>query len=195
MNKMKSLILAGMICFLPQVACNAEGNHNTDKVVDIAQNAPTAKVFNIADVKTNSENKAADFSWTENGKNYTFAEYTKGKVVFLNFWGTWCSPCKAEIPDIIEISNDLQGKDFLVIGMASERPNTKDPLKTVSDFASDKKIPYHVFVSNKEIRDAFGGIPFIPITFIIDKDGKIVETLNGMKTKEEFMSSINKVLK
>jgi len=212
MKNMQKIILMSLLFLLPQLSCNSESkkqqSHNNDGVQQIAANsassaadntnsssATSVRVFNMSDVKSMGANKASDFTWTENGKTYKFSEYTKGKVVFLNFWGTWCPPCRAEIPDIIEVSKELKNKDFIVIGMATERSNEKDPLTKVADFAKEKGIPYTIFVSNDAIRKNYGGIQFVPTTFIIDKDGNIVETINGMKDKAGFLSSINKVLK
>ena len=157
--------------------------------------APAVKVFSISDVKSQGTNKAPDFSWTENGKAVKFSEATKGKVVFLNFWGTWCPPCRAEIPDIIEISNEFASKGLVVIGMANERVAGDEAISKVKEFAASKNISYTNFISNQEVRELYGGINFIPQTFIIDKQGNIVETINGMRKKDEFIEIINKYLK
>jgi thiol-disulfide isomerase/thioredoxin len=160
----------------------------------------TAKVNSIESVSKPQSGKATDFTWTADGKKYSFSDFTKGKVVFLNFWGTWCPPCRREIPDIIEISNDLATKDFIVIGIAvGERGgDVASNLTIVKNFAEAKGISYQLFTTasdDKSLSDAYGGIPAVPTTFIIDKDGKINETLVGMRSKSEFMNSINRVLK
>lgn len=91
-------------------------------------------VLTINSVKTSTQpGSAVDFTFTHNGKETSFAEFTKGKVVFLNFWGTWCPPCRKEIPDIIEIQKELQNKNFVVIGIAMERD--RDPLSKVQSFS------------------------------------------------------------
>lgn len=201
MKNLQKVILMAVLFVLPQIACNsqnknseAETNQSASTTIAMNNNAPV-RVFNISDVKSMGANKASDFTWTENGKTYKFSEYTKGKVVFINFWGTWCPPCRAEIPDIIELSNDYAGKDIVIIGMASERANEADPLAKVSQYAKDKNITYLNFISNDAIRSNFGGIQFVPTTFIIDKEGNIVETINGMRDKAGFKASIDKVLK
>lgn len=203
MLQFKKVILMGVLLLLPQIACNSQNKNIENNVKELAANSELiaqnnsvkTRVFNISNVVNMGTNKASDFTWEENGKTVKFSEYTKGKVVFINFWGTWCPPCKAEIPDIIEISKDLAGKDIVIIGMASERGNDSNPLATVIKYAQDKNIEYLNFVSNDAIRNNFGGIRFVPTTFIVDKEGNIVETINGMKSKEAFLASINKVLK
>ena len=124
----------------------------------------------------------------------SFSEYTKGKVVLLNFWGTWCGPCKMELPDLIQISKDLAGKDFVMIGIASENVAPDQAMLKVEKFATSAGIPYLNFLINNKIRESYGGINSIPNTFIINKKGEVVETIVGMKNKDYFMKAINKVL-
>lgn len=117
----------------------------------------------------------------------------KGKVVFINFWGTWCPPCRREIPDIIEINKELSGKDFIVVGIAMERAS--DPISQVQSFAEKNGINYINFINIPELSEAYGGIPAVPTTFIVDKNGNIAEKIVGMRDKAGFMQSINRVLK
>jgi thiol-disulfide isomerase/thioredoxin len=161
------------------------------------QNTINAKVYAITGVLPAEKGKATDFTWKDGDKTIKFSEFTKNKVVFLNFWGTWCGPCKREIPDIIQICKDLTDKDFVIISIATEGPNLSfDQAKSrVKKFAEDKGIPYMIFISNKEIQESYGGIPSIPTTKIIDKGGNVIETIIGMRDKETFMQSISRVLK
>ncbi|PKL86597.1 MAG: hypothetical protein CVV22_00460 [Ignavibacteriae bacterium HGW-Ignavibacteriae-1] len=136
---------------------------------------------------------AVDFKFTHNGKETTFAEFTKGKVVFLNFWGTWCPPCRKEIPDIIEIQKELGTKDFIVIGIAREKD--RDPIAKVTNFSKAQGVNYINFIGVNELFKAYGGISAVPTTYIIGADGKIAEEIVGMRAKSQFMKSISKVLK
>ncbi len=165
-------------------------------------NAKSTPVYHISSVMPAKDGFAVDFKYTQDGKDRSFAELTKGKVVFLNFWGTWCPPCRREIPDIIEISKDLKDKDFIVIGIAMEQPQSisaNDAAKKVTEFGTSKGIPYINFVAEpsvtNDIKNAYGKIPAVPSTFIIDKNGKIIEKIVGGRDKATFMTSINRVLK
>lgn len=192
-NTLKYLGTIALVAIL-SFAC-AKNSTDTKQQFEVNAATPSAKVFSISDVKSGGNNKAADFSWTENGKTRKFSELTKGKVVFLNFWGTWCPPCRAEIPDIVEISNELASKGLVVIGMANERATGDEAIAKVKEFALSKKVTYYNFISNDKVRELYGGINFVPQTFIIDKNGNIVETINGMRQKDEFVKIINKYLK
>lgn len=157
--------------------------------------AKKTNVFNLQSVRKSTDGRVPDFTWIENGKEMSFHKLTEGKVVFLNFWGTWCPPCRAELPDIIAIDKELANEDFIIIGIAvNERvPN---PVDHVASFAESRGIKYKNFIDgNRELSLAFGGIPAVPTTIIIDKNKRISETLVGARSKNDFMASINRVLK
>jgi thiol-disulfide isomerase/thioredoxin len=156
--------------------------------------AVSSTVYTIESVTKAASGKVPDFTWKEDGKTLSFSEITKGKVVFLNFWGTWCPPCRAELPSIVEISKELDGKDFIIIGIpVSER--AADPVSHVANFASKNGINYRNIVDLKnELGSAFGNIRAVPTTFIIDKKGNISETLVGGRSKNDFMTSIKRAM-
>ena len=204
MFKQKNIIITfSMLFFLGMIACSQqESNAETQNKINTMANADIAKaniidaselVFDIESVANRIEGKSVNFSWLHNGNTRTFEELTKGKVVFLNFWGTWCPPCRAEIPDIIEIYNELNGNDFTVVGIAMERD--ANPKGTVSKYVNAAKIPYMNFIATSDIIRAYGGVQFVPTTFIIAKDGSISEVIQGKKSKEEFLQSIRRAMK
>lgn len=165
---------------------------NTQDIA-LAATSERGEIHTISSVSKPVKDQAVNFTWVDvTGKTVSFKDYTNGKVVFLNFWGTWCPPCRREIPDIVTISNELKDKDFVVIGIALERGN--NPEKKLEAFMEANGIKYHNFLADKSLTEAYGGISSVPTTFIIDKNGKIVEKIVGMQTKEKFMQSINKVL-
>ncbi len=212
MEKIKSFLLLVLASFLllTNYACTKEkadvkqdNPMNQDNPHEMlasnaagADNTANVKVYTIGTVTKGKSGKASDFTWTEGSSVQKFSELTKGKVVLLNFWGTWCPPCRHEIPDLIQTNKDLQGKDFILIGIALEKGESiDDNLKTVINFAQDKGINYYLFLGNKDLVEAYGGIPAVPSTYIIDKHGKISETIVGMRDKADFIESINRVLK
>ncbi len=157
--------------------------------------AKKANVFNLQKVIKSTDGRVPDFTWLENGKEMSFHKLIDGKVVFLNFWGTWCPPCRAELPDIVAIDKELANQDFIIIGIAvNER--VANPVDHVASFAESRGIKYKNFIDgNRELSLAFGGIPAVPTTIIIDKNKRISETLVGARSKNDFMTSINRVLK
>ncbi len=157
------------------------------------QNSP--KVLDVKSVSAPQRGKALDFSWEMDGKTYSFKEYTKGKVVLLNFWATWCGPCRMEIPGIIELDKELPDKDFVVIGVALDNRGTLEQVRSlVKNFAKVNGITYLNFLPTQDIISPYGDINSIPTTFIIDKKGNIVEKIIGARSKSDFLELINKAM-
>ena len=104
-----------------------------------------------------------------NGKDVTLSQY-KGKVILLNFWATWCGPCKLEIPVFASLQAEY-GKDGLqVLGLSVD-----DPLDKLEPYVKELKMNYPVLqgLGHDDVQDAFGPILGIPVTFVISRDGKI----------------------
>lgn len=132
--------------------------------------------------------KAPNFTWTNGtGQQMSFDQFHK-KVTVLNFWATWCGPCRKEIPDLEAIHKEYGAKGVQVIGVSLDRgPNIKED---VTKFVKDFRMTYPVVIDNGDLQQEYGNIRAIPTTFIIDRDGKVVERLIGMRTKENFLKSI-----
>src|SRR5688572_27362432 len=105
--------LSVLLCVGLFIGCAAKGSDGKGTEQSLAKNevatkeaaAPAASsVATVESVSAAKSGKATDFAWKADGKTVSFSEFTKGKVTFLNFWATWCPPCRREIPDIIEIS-------------------------------------------------------------------------------------------
>ncbi len=165
---------------------------------DTESNAAEPEVHQVLSVAPSSQpGKIRDFMWMENGEKKLFSEYVKDKVVFLNFWATWCGPCRHEIPAIIEINKEMNPDDFVVVGIFLERDRYNSPensMKRVKNFAKSKGINYINFNPTQELEKAYGRISGIPTTFIIDKDGNIKEKIVGARRKADFIKSIKKVM-
>ena len=115
----------------------------------------------------------------------------KGKVVVLNFWATWCPPCRAEIPGFIALQKKYATQGLTVIGVSVDQAS----LKTIKSFTKKNDINYLVVQSDKKIEDAFGGIDALPTTFIIDRSGHIVKQHLGFANESEFEAEIKSLLK
>lgn len=141
-----------------------------------------------------------DITWKDaSGKVVRLAEYAKGKVVFLNFWATWCPPCRREIPDIVELSREL-ANDVVVVGIALD--DGENAKQKVTKFATDKGITYINIVPSatlhtRAIADAYSiiaPITAIPTTLIFDRSGNHKQTIIGANTKSYFTEAIKKAM-
>ena len=102
-------------------------------------------------------------------------EDLKGKVTIVNFWATWCGPCRAEIPDLIKLQ-DRYPDQLLVIGVSTDEGG----VAIVEDFATEYGINYPVVMATPEIRRAFPGVRALPTSFVVDPDGRVVQTHVGL---------------
>ena len=114
----------------------------------------------------------------------------KGKVVLLDFWATWCTGCKVEIPWYMEFENKY-GKDGLAaIGVSMD----DDGWKSVKPFLQEHKLNYPVVIGTQEVANEYGGLPSLPMTLLIDRRGNIAESHAGMVNKDEFEKKIKALL-
>ena len=140
---------------------------------------------------------AVDFTLKDQyGKEHTLSEY-KGKTVFLNFWATWCPPCKAEMPDIQKIyeSYDKEGEDALVVlGVASPNIGGEGSEEEVKAFLEENGYTYPVVMDTTgEIFSSYG-ISSYPTTFMIDRDGNVFGYVSGMLSQDVMESIIKQTM-
>jgi thiol-disulfide isomerase/thioredoxin len=139
-----------------------------------------------AENKTNGEKKdvihapALSGSDVTSRKKVDLASY-KGKVVLINFWATWCPPCRAEIPDLVKLS-EQNTQNLEIIGVSLD--DTVDPVKP---FLAQNKVTYPVIMGNQEIAETWGGISAIPTSFVIGRDGNVVGKIVGMRDQKGFL--------
>jgi thiol-disulfide isomerase/thioredoxin len=110
------------------------------------------------------------------------SEQFKGKVVVLDFWATWCGPCRSEIPGYVELQKKYGDVGLVVVGVSLDRGGPE----VVKKFVEEQKINYVIVMGDDKIADAFGGVDAIPTTFIIDRAGTARFRKEGAMEHEEF---------
>jgi cytochrome c biogenesis protein CcmG, thiol:disulfide interchange protein DsbE len=149
-------------------------------VVALALAAPgwgadkAAPDFNLKDVLT--------------GKDYSVSQF-KGKVVVINFFTFFCGPCRDEMPDLNKINNELKGKGLQTLGIAL----SSDPTQ-IRFLVKQLGLEYPVLIGNDKVSDAYGSIAVVPTTVIIDKQGNIVQRIEGTRKKAVFTKLIEPLL-
>ena len=133
----------------------------------------------------------ANFDFTlkdPSGGTIRMADY-KGKVVLLNFWGTWCPPCRREIPDLMDVQAAHADRGFVVLGVAFE-----DTAEAVKSYAAEMKINYPLAMAQPDFEDAYGPVYGLPISLFIARDGSICRKHFGQVTKERVEQEIKSLL-
>jgi len=123
------------------------------------------------------------------GNTIKLSDY-RGKVVLLDFWATWCPPCRKGIPDLIELKNKFKDEKFEVIGVSVDRETKKD----IPAFIKSNGVNYPIVYADDVTITAFGGIEGIPTVFLIDKEGKIASRYVGLNPKDTYITEINRLL-
>ncbi len=138
---------------------------------------------------------AAVFSLkTLDGKTVSLADL-KGKPVLLNFWATWCAPCKVEMPWFEEFQQKYAGEGLQVVGINEDDEVKPDVLKQeVGDTTKKLGVTYPILLSNHKVGDAYGGLDMLPATFYIDKNGVIRAEAIGLASKDEAEANVQKLL-
>lgn len=138
----------------------------------------------------NAKPARLDFTLKDLDNNDVTLERYKGKVVLLNFWATWCGPCKAEIPAFVELQEQYKD-DLVVLGFSVD-----DPADKARAFAEEYKINYPVLLGlgREEVQDAYGPIWGIPTSFLIGRDGRVCKKHMGIAPKSVFDREIKALL-
>jgi thiol-disulfide isomerase/thioredoxin len=124
-----------------------------------------------------------------NGADVALASF-KGKVILLNFWATWCGPCKAEIPSLVELQSEY-GDDLVVLGFSVD-----DTVEKMRPYAAEYKVNYPLLVGNgrEDVQEAFGPLYGIPVSVFIDRNGKIAKKHTGIASKTQIEREIQALL-
>lgn len=132
---------------------------------------------------------APDFTLTGlTGDKVSLSDY-RGKVVLLDFWATWCAPCKEEIPHFVDLQNRYGERGLQIIGVSMD-----DDEKLVREFQEQFRMNYPVAIGSAKLAEQYGGVLGLPITFVIDSEGRIVSRHIGQTSADVFEAEIRRLL-
>jgi thiol-disulfide isomerase/thioredoxin len=173
MTRPCQLLAQLLLCLAPALAgAQAAPRQDGEPVIRFVRNPDPAPEFKLT---------ALD------GQPLTIAAL-QGKVVFLNFWATWCGPCRAEIPDLIALQDRYKGR-LQIIGL-----NVDDEEADIQKYVDETGINYPVAMTSNDVRIQFGGIPALPTSFVLDTAGRVVQKHVGLWNPSVYETEIRSLL-
>ena len=133
------------------------------------------------------------------GKKVSLASY-KGKAVLINFWATWCGPCKIETPWLVELRNQYAPQGFEILGVSADdidrddAARLADEKKQIARSVLQMQIPYPVLIDGGSLSKPYGGLDSLPTSFFVDRNGIVVASQLGLTSKDEIEKNIQKSL-
>jgi cytochrome c biogenesis protein CcmG/thiol:disulfide interchange protein DsbE len=167
----------------PQTDLAPEDTASAPPSVSALQNKP-APAFTLEDL---------------NGRKVSLADY-KGKALLINFWATWCTPCRIETPWLIDLRKQYAAQGFEVLAISVDDIDRRDPGKLSSEkqeiarFVQKLQMPYPVLIDGDSLSQPYGGLDELPTTFFVDRNGTVVASQMGLTSKGELEGNIRKAL-
>jgi thiol-disulfide isomerase/thioredoxin len=157
----------------------------------------------LADAAVNLKGKPAPaFALDDlSGKRVSLSSY-RGKAVLINFWATWCGPCKIETPWLVELRNKYASQGFEILGIDTEGDDLQPGDKAgwaknkaaVSQFVQQMKMPYPILINGDSISAPYGGLDELPTSFFVDRKGTVIAAQLGLSSESAMEANIRKAL-
>ncbi|HET7873654.1 MAG TPA: TlpA disulfide reductase family protein [Terriglobales bacterium] len=153
-------------------------------------NSTVSAIFQAAPEGPKKGDPAPDFTLkTLDGKDLKLSSL-HGKAVMINFWATWCEPCKIETPWLVELQKKYGDKGLQILGVAVDDAGEK----AIADFAHKMQMNYPVLLGTEKVADLYGGVEGLPTNFILDRSGKVVGSEKGLVSESVLVEHIEKAL-
>jgi thiol-disulfide isomerase/thioredoxin len=153
-------------------------------------NSTVSAIFQAAPEGPKKGDVAPDFTLkTLDGKDFKLSSL-QGKAVMINFWATWCEPCKIETPWLVELQKKYGDKGFQILGVAVDDAGEK----AIGEFAHKMQMNYPVLLGTEKVADLYGGVEGLPTNFILDRSGKVVGSEKGLVSESVLVEHIEKAL-
>lgn len=133
---------------------------------------------------------APDFKLTDSEGRPIQLSALRGRVVLLNFWATWCAPCRAEIPCLVDLQQRYRDRGLTVVGVSLD----DEGWSAVRPFLTQNQVNYPVGIGDASLTTAYGGVESLPATLIIDRQGRIISVHAGLVSKETYERAISAAL-
>ena len=204
MDRRVVLILSLVVVFTGALMM-VKGHSHANNVVDlsVAQPSGVQQAANPDSAKKDADapppefpeppkgSVAPDFSLksVSDGKEVRLSSL-RGKAVLVNFWATWCEPCKIEMPSLVDLQKKYGPQGLQIVGVAMDDADDKE----ISTFAHKMGVNYLVLRGTEKVGDLYGGVDRLPITYYLDRSGKVVDETMGMAGESTFEDAIKRAL-
>jgi len=172
------LLLVGKRASKPPDSANAAANGSAQVPPPSAGDPAKGSVAPVFELKSIPDGKA------------TKLDGFRGKAVLLNFWATWCGPCKIEMPWLVDLQKKYGPQGLQIVGVAMD--DTSD--KEIADFAHKMGVNYVVLKGTEKVGDLYGGVDRLPLTYFVDRSGKVVDEIVGLRSASDIEDAIKKTL-
>lgn len=192
-NRRRADIIALLVLLCITTACG-DASRESSAGADTVRGGPVIEDITAARPGSEADadigGRAPDFELiTLSGEPFHLGAH-RGEVVLLNFWATWCAPCLVEIPDFIELQEELGDRGLQIVGIAVDAEGEE----VVRPFAEEMGITYPIVVDIGEISEMYGGIYALPTSILIDRQGNIVQKIPGMLTRDRLRPILDELL-
>ena len=185
------MIFMGILMLTGKMNAVSGALSSTETQEEATETEPEEEVEAAEEVKTIP---AIDFTLKDQyGNTHTLSDY-KGKTVFLNFWATWCSPCRAEMPDIQKLYEEFQQEDVVILGVAAPGLGREKSEEGIKGFLEENGYTYPVVMDTEAEAFQAYGINSFPTTFMIDKDGNVFGYIPGQLSEETMRDIIRQTV-
>ena len=188
-----SLVTSGILAAAVFMTGCDSGAQSESTFADAGANAEASEktvVLEKANLTERSPNAMPDFALQDLEGNVVRLSDYAGKTVLINFWATWCGPCKLEIPDLVEIQKELGDKDFVVLGISLDRTGPAP----VRRFVEQAGVNYPMLMGNQDVVIQFNNFQMIPTSFLLAPNQEKVRQYTGVVPKSRLLADIQKIL-
>jgi thiol-disulfide isomerase/thioredoxin len=164
-------------------------SESASAAVSGGQQSSPAPIQGAGDPPKGSVAPAFELKSIPDGKNISLASL-RGKAVLLNFWATWCGPCKIEMPWLVDLQKKYGPEGLQIVGVAMDDTDDKE----IADFAHKMGVNYMVLKGSEKVGDLYGGVDRLPLTYFVDRSGKVVDEIVGLHSASDIEGAVKKTL-
>ncbi len=189
MNRNVVVVLCVVVVITGLLLVGKHGSKPKDSGDPAKQNVSGSPAASGADPAIGSVAPEFSLKSVPDGKTVTLSSL-RGKAVVVNFWATWCGPCKIEMPWLVDLQKKYGDQGLQIVGITKDDSNEA----TIAKFTKKMGVNYTILVGNQEVQDSYGGVGGLPTSFFVNRSGKVVHEIIGLDSESKFEDAIKKAL-